>query len=56
MQAVQAWLGELALLESLMHWLESVGAGNLRSVLAPLVLLMLTLPLIVILSLLRWPC
>lgn len=51
-QAVQAWLGELALLESLMRWLESVGAGNLRSVVAPLVLLMLTLPAIIILSLL----
>jgi len=51
-QAVQAWLGELALLESLMRWLESVGAGNLRSVVAPLVLLMLTLPVIIILSLL----
>lgn len=51
-QAVQAGLGELALLESLMRWLESVGAGNLRSVVAPLVLLMLTLPIIIILSLL----
>jgi len=51
-QAVQVWLGELALLESLMRWLESVGAGNLRSVVAPLVLLMLTLPAIIILSLL----
>lgn len=51
-QAVQVWLGELALLESLMRWLESVGAGNLRSVVAPLVLLMFTLPLVIILSLL----
>lgn len=51
-QAVQTWLGELALLESLMRWLEGVGAGNLRSVVAPLVLLMLTLPVIIILSLL----
>lgn len=51
-QAVQAWLGEQALLESLMRWLESVGAGNLRSVVAPLVLLLLTLPVIIILSLL----
>jgi len=51
-QSVQGWLSELALLESLMRWLESVGAGNLRSVVAPLVLLMLTLPAIIILSLL----
>ncbi len=51
-QAMQVWLGELALLESLMRWLESAGAGNLRSVVAPLVLLMLTLPVIIILSLL----
>lgn len=51
-QALQVWLGELALLESLLRWLESVGAGNLRSVVAPLVLLMLTLPVIIILSLL----
>ena len=51
-QAVQVWLGELALLESLMRWLESVGAGNLRSVVAPLVLLMFTLPVVIILSLL----
>jgi hypothetical protein len=50
--AVQVWLGELALLESLMRWLESVGAGNLRSVVAPLVLLMFTLPVVIILSLL----
>jgi len=51
-QTVQGALSELALLESLMRWLESVGAGNLRSVVAPLVLLMLTLPVIIILSLL----
>lgn len=49
---VQAWLGEQALLESLMNWLASVGAGNLRSVVAPLLLLVLTLPLIIILALL----
>lgn len=49
---MQTWLGELALLESLMNWLASVGAGNLRSVVAPLLLLILTLPLIIILALL----
>ena len=51
-QDVQHWLGEMALLENLLRWLESMGAGNLRSVMAPLVLLLLALPVIVILSLL----
>lgn len=45
-------LTQWALLEGLLRWLESVGVGNLRSVVAPLLVLMLTLPVIVILSLL----
>ena len=52
LDGVRDWLTEWALLEGLLHWLESVGFGNLRSVVAPLLLLMLTLPVIVILSLL----
>lgn len=51
-QGVQAWLDDFALLESMTRWLGSVGAGNLRSVVAPLLVLMLTLPVIIILSLL----
>ena len=49
---VHDWLIQWALLEGLLRWLESVGVGNLRSVVAPLLVLMLTLPVIVILSLL----
>lgn len=51
-QGVQTWLSEFALMESMMRWLGSVGADNLRSVVAPLLVLMLTLPVIIILSLL----
>jgi hypothetical protein len=49
---MRSWLTEWALLESLMRWLQSVGFGNLRSVVAPLLVLMLSLPVIIILSLL----
>lgn len=52
LDGVRDWLTEWALLESLLRWLESVGFGNLRSVVAPLLVLMLALPVIVILSLL----
>lgn len=52
LDGVRDWLTDWALLEGLLLWLESVGLGNLRSVVAPLLLLMLTLPVIVILSLL----
>ena len=51
-QATQTWLSDWALMESLFRWLESVSLGNLRMVLAPLLVLMLTLPLVVVLSLL----
>lgn len=52
LDAIRDWLTEWALLEGLLRWLESVGLGNLRAVAAPLLLLMLTLPVIIILSLL----
>jgi hypothetical protein len=52
LDAIRNWLTEWALMESLLRWLESVGFGNLRSVVAPLLLLMLALPAIIILSLL----
>jgi len=52
LDGVRDWLTEWALLEGLLRWLESVGFANLRSVVAPLLVLMLTLPVIIILSLL----
>jgi hypothetical protein len=51
-QAVQRWLDDMALLESFNRWLDMVGVGHLRSVAAPLLVLMLALPAILILSLL----
>lgn len=51
-QFMQARLDEWTLLESLLRWLESAGLGHLRSVLAPLLLLLLALPAMIVLSLL----
>jgi hypothetical protein len=51
-QGVQTWLTDWALMDSLFRWLESVSLGNLRAVLAPLLLLMLVLPLVIVVSLL----
>ena len=51
-QGLQAWIFEWALLESLMRWLESMGVGNLRNVVAPLLVVMLALPVILVLALL----
>lgn len=50
--SVQSWLGEMALLDGLIHWLEEAGAGKLSTVVAPLLVMVLTLPLIIIVSLL----
>jgi len=52
MLAVQAWLGDWALLESLLRWLESVNLGHLRMVIGPLLVLLLALPVVVVLTLL----
>ncbi|KRI00399.1 EI24 domain-containing protein [Curvibacter sp. PAE-UM] len=49
---LQAWLSDWALMESLFRWLDSVAMGHLRTVLAPLLLILLVLPLVVVLSLL----
>lgn len=49
---VQTWLSDWALMESLFRWLESVSLGHLRAVLAPLLVLVLVLPLMIVLSLL----
>lgn len=51
-QGMQTWLADWALMESLFRWLESVSLGHLRAVLAPLVVVMLVLPLVIVLSLL----
>lgn len=52
MQAVQSWLAEWALLESLLRWLDSVNLGHLRMVIAPLMVLLVALPVMVVLVLL----
>ncbi|MCV2354786.1 EI24 domain-containing protein [Paucibacter sp. B2R-40] len=49
---VRATLGNWRLVESLLGWLDHMGGSGLRSVLAPLVVLALALPVIVVLSLL----
>jgi hypothetical protein len=51
-QTVQAWMGDLPMLQEMLRWAESLGGGQLRNVLAPLLVLTLTLPLIIILTLL----
>lgn len=50
--AVQAWLEELELFDGLLQWVEAVGAQTLRSVIAPLIVLALLMPLLVIFTLL----
>lgn len=51
--AVQDWLSQQVILGELLRWLESLGGGGaLHSVLAPLVVLALSLPLMIILTLL----
>ena len=46
--AIEGW----QLLMPLFHWLDSIGAGSFRSVLAPLVIVALAVPVIVVLTLL----
>ena len=49
---VRAWIDSWALLGTLFDWLAGIGLGNLKSVLAPMVVVFLATPVIVILSLL----
>lgn len=49
---LQAWLGEWSLLSTLMHWLDQLALGSLRTVVAPLLLFTLALPFFFLLSLL----
>ncbi len=51
-QAVRYHLESLGLVQTLLGWLEGIGLGSLRTVLAPLLVLFVALPLIVIASLL----
>lgn len=50
--AVRLWLESWSLVQALLAWLESVGAGQLRSVFAPLLVLVLVTPVLVVLALL----
>ena len=52
LDAVRQWLQAFALIERISSWLLSVGAGNLKSALAPLIVIFVFTPLIVVLSLL----
>ena len=50
--AVRSGLESFALLDTMLRWLETLGLSNLRLVLAPVLLLFLAIPVIVIVSLL----
>jgi hypothetical protein len=52
LEQVRATLEGWAVLSTLLQWLESVGAGGFRSVLAPLIVVALSIPVIVVVSLL----
>jgi Etoposide-induced protein 2.4 (EI24) len=51
-QSVSSWLQAYEMVQSLLGWLESVGLTSLRTVFAPLVVLVLATPVIVVLCLL----
>ena len=50
--AVRSWLEHWSLMSALLQWLESQGADTFRSVVAPLIVVALTVPVIVLASLL----
>ncbi len=52
LEAVRALLGTWSVFATLIGWLEGIGLANLKSVLAPLIVVLLSTPLIVVLSLL----
>lgn len=52
LDAVRAGFESWALLATMFHWLEGIGLPNLKSVLAPLVVVFLSTPVIVVLALL----
>jgi hypothetical protein len=49
---VRAWLEQWSLVLSFLQWLESIGAAGFNAVLAPLIVVVLAVPLIVVASLL----
>jgi hypothetical protein len=49
---LQNWLSDWGLADSLYRWLERVGQAQLRTVLVPLLLLLLILPLVIVLAML----
>jgi hypothetical protein len=52
LDAVRSALESWAILATMIHWLEGVGLANLKAVLAPLVVVFISTPLIVVLALL----
>ncbi|NCN70275.1 MAG: EI24 domain-containing protein [Rhodoferax sp.] len=52
LETVRLWLEASTLVESLSAWLQSMGVGNLKAVLAPLIVIFTVTPVIVVLSLL----
>jgi len=51
-QAVLVWLEEWELIAFAIRWIESLGAGGLKAVLAPLIVLLVATPVIVVMALL----
>jgi hypothetical protein len=49
---VRAWLEQWSLVVSFLQWLQSAGAGGFAAVLAPLIVVVLAVPLVVVVSLL----
>jgi MFS family permease len=54
--AVQDYLEDLELFDGLLQWLDAVGAQTLRNVIAPLIVLTLMIPLLVIATLMAVAC
>lgn len=52
LETVRQWLEASTLIESISSWLLTIGVGSLKSVLAPLIVIFIVTPLIVVLSLL----
>jgi hypothetical protein len=50
--AVRAWLEQWSLVTALLQWLDTIGAPGLRTVLAPLIVVVLTVPAMVVVALL----
>lgn len=50
--SVRGWLEQWSLVTTLLQWLDAIGAPGLRTVLAPLIVVVITVPLIVVAALL----